>query len=80
MALTIQQTSQKKTPSFQICKRIDSQCRKAVLTFNMITPTTKHIAIALSGGKDSIAALIHLNHLRGHGFHNFDLTAIHVNG
>lgn len=60
-------------------RRLESSCRKAVLDYQMIEGVNK-IAIALSGGKDSLGLLYLLNGLRGRGFPLFDLVAIHVDG
>ncbi len=60
-------------------KRIESTTRKALYDFNMIEGTAK-IAIALSGGKDSLALLMMLKAVSGRGFPQFPLVAIHVEG
>lgn len=62
-------------------KRLESLCRKALYDFQMI-PSTENpkIAIALSGGKDSLALLYMLKAISGRGFPPFELFAIHVHG
>lgn len=55
-----------------------SPMRKAIEEFNMIEENDK-IAVALSGGKDSITLLIALNNLRRFYPKKFDLVAITVN-
>jgi len=60
-------------------KRIESTIRKALFDYEMIGEQTK-IAVALSGGKDSLTLLYMLKAISGRGFPDFCLTAIHVNG
>lgn len=59
-------------------KRLESMVRKALYDFEMIGDGP--IAVALSGGKDSLTLLFMLHAIKGRGFPNFDLHAIHVNG
>jgi len=59
-------------------KRLESMVRKALYDFEMIGDGS--IAVALSGGKDSLTLLFMLHAIRGRGFPNFDLHAVHVNG
>lgn len=58
---------------------LESACRKALFDFAMLENVNK-VAIALSGGKDSLTLLYLLNAIRGHGFPLFDLVAINVQG
>jgi tRNA 2-thiocytidine biosynthesis protein TtcA len=58
---------------------LESACRKAIYDFDMLENVQK-VAIALSGGKDSLSLLYLLHALRGRGFPLFDLVAIHVSG
>lgn len=60
-------------------KKIETLCRKALYDFEMIEKD-KSIAIALSGGKDSLTLLYMLSHIMGRGFAKIDLHAIHVGG
>lgn len=60
-------------------KRLESMCRKALYDFKMINDTQR-IAIALSGGKDSLTLLFLLKAISGRGFPPFEITAIHVSG
>lgn len=60
-------------------KKIESLCRKAIYDFNLLEGVGS-IAVALSGGKDSLALLFLLHAIKGRGFPNFDLHAIHVSG
>lgn len=60
-------------------KRIESTVRKALFDFHMVEGVNK-IAIALSGGKDSLALLFMLKAISGRGFQPFEIHAIHVNG
>jgi tRNA(Ile)-lysidine synthase TilS/MesJ len=60
-------------------KRLESTLRKALFDFDMLKDVSK-LAIALSGGKDSLTLLFLLKAIAGRGFPNFDLTAIHVGG
>jgi len=60
-------------------KRIESTTRKALYDYQMLHGVTK-LAIALSGGKDSLALLYMLHAISGKGFPELELHAIHVGG
>ncbi|MFZ0565058.1 MAG: tRNA 2-thiocytidine biosynthesis TtcA family protein [Chlamydiales bacterium] len=60
-------------------KRLESATRKALFEFNMLENVSK-LAVALSGGKDSLTLLFLLKAILGRGFPNPDLYAIHVGG
>lgn len=60
-------------------KKLESLCRKAIYDFSLLEGVTS-IAVALSGGKDSLALLFLLHAIKGRGFPNFNLYAIHVSG
>lgn len=60
-------------------KKIESAVRKALFDFKMLEGADK-IAVALSGGKDSLTLLFMLKAILGRGFPNLDLYAIHVGG
>lgn len=60
-------------------KRLESMVRKALFEFQMVSDSPK-IAIALSGGKDSLALLFLLKAISGRGFPPFELFAVHVHG
>ena len=57
---------------------IESSFRKALYTFDLIEDGK--IAVALSGGKDSLTLLTLLCAVSGRGFPKFDLHAFHVAG
>ena len=67
-----------KPPWSKLGKKLESACRKALFEFDLVDGSD--IAIALSGGKDSLALLYLLHAIRGRGFPNFNLHAIHVSG
>jgi tRNA(Ile)-lysidine synthase TilS/MesJ len=60
-------------------KRLESATRKALFDYKMLEGTTK-VAVALSGGKDSLALLFLLKAISGKGFPELDLYAVHVSG
>lgn len=60
-------------------RRLESAVRKALHQFQLLDGVDK-LAIALSGGKDSLALLHLLQAISGRGFPVFSLTAIHVAG
>lgn len=62
-----------------IGKKLESAARKALYDFKMLE-NVKSLAIALSGGKDSLTLLLLLSAIKGRGFQDFDINAIHVNG
>jgi len=62
-----------------LAKRLESAFRKALYDYEMINGTAK-IAVALSGGKDSLTLLTLLKEVSGRGFPAFDICAIHVDG
>lgn len=64
-------------PWTKLGKKIESAVRKALYDFEM---ADNKVAVALSGGKDSLTLLIMLWAISGRGFPQFDLTAIHVSG
>lgn len=66
-------------PWTKLGKKLESQCRKALLKFSLITNCRK-IAIALSGGKDSLTLLYLLHAIQGNGFPPLEITAIHIYG
>lgn len=69
-----------KPPWTALGKELESCVRKAIFDFSLIEDKTTDVAIALSGGKDSLTLLFLLHALRGRGFPNFAIHAIHVGG
>lgn len=66
-------------PWTNLGKRLESTLRKALFDFKMLEDVSK-LAIALSGGKDSLTLLFLLKAISGRGFPLLDLYAIHVSG
>ena len=66
-------------PWTRVGNRLESACRKALYDFSLLDGAQK-LAVALSGGKDSLALLFLLHAINGKGFPPFDLMAIHVQG
>lgn len=60
-------------------RKIESAIRKAILTYNLVD-NQKKVAIALSGGKDSLTLLYMLHAIQGKGIPPLELHAIHVSG
>jgi tRNA(Ile)-lysidine synthase TilS/MesJ len=60
-------------------KKLESMLRKALYTFDLLGGGNR-IAIALSGGKDSLALLYLLKAVSGRGIPDLEITAIHVGG
>ena len=60
-------------------KKIESKVRKALFDFSMLQNISS-LAIALSGGKDSLCLLFMLKAILGKGFDNINLIAIHIDG
>lgn len=61
-------------------KELESCVRKAIYDFSLLNQKVENVALALSGGKDSLGLLFLLHALRGRGFPCFKMTAIHVDG
>lgn len=68
-----------KPPWTKLGKKLESQCRKALLEFSLIDNCQK-IAVALSGGKDSLTLLYLLHAIQGNGFPPIKIVAIHIYG
>lgn len=66
-------------PWTKLGQKIESMCRKALYEFQLLQGVSK-LAIALSGGKDSLGLLFMLRAIVGHGFSPIELYAIHVGG
>lgn len=60
-------------------KRLESTFRKALFDFKLLEGVEK-IAVALSGGKDSLTLLFLLHAISGKGFQNLEIHAIHIDG
>lgn len=60
-------------------KKLESAIRKALYDYGMLEGASK-LAVALSGGKDSLTLLFMLKAILGRGFPLLDLYAIHVGG
>ncbi len=69
-----------KPPWTALGKELESRLRKALFDFSLLDQEVGKVAIALSGGKDSLALLYLLHAIRGRGFPLFDIVAIHVDG
>ncbi len=66
-------------PWTKLGKQIESATRKALYEFKMLESATG-VAVALSGGKDSLTLLFMLKAILGRGFPGLPLYAIHVGG
>lgn len=66
-------------PWTKLGRKIESMCRKAIFEYDLLDDV-QHLAIALSGGKDSLTLLFMLKAMLGQGIKNIPLTAIHVSG
>ena len=62
----------------EIPKHLESAVRKALYDYEMLQET--RVAVALSGGKDSLTLLHVLRAISGRGFAELELMAIHVGG
>jgi tRNA(Ile)-lysidine synthase TilS/MesJ len=60
-------------------KKIESSTRKAMYDYHMVEGVDQ-VAVALSGGKDSLTLLYMLKAISGRGFKPFKLHAVHVSG
>lgn len=69
-----------KPPWTALGKELESCVRKAIFDFDLLDKGVERVAIALSGGKDSLGLLFLLHGLRGRGFPSFEIHAIHVDG
>lgn len=68
-----------KPPWTKIGRKLESMCRKALYEFDLLSGVGK-LAIALSGGKDSLTLLYLLKAILGKGLPEIDMVAIHVGG
>jgi tRNA 2-thiocytidine biosynthesis protein TtcA len=68
-----------KPPWTQLGRKLESMCRKALYEFDLLDDQER-LAIALSGGKDSLTLLFLLKAILGKGFPQKQLIAIHVDG
>jgi tRNA 2-thiocytidine biosynthesis protein TtcA len=66
-------------PWTKLGKKIESMCRKAIYEFELLEGQSK-IALALSGGKDSLSLLFMLKAMSGKGIPDLEIHAIHVRG
>lgn len=66
-------------PFNRVGQKIESKTRKALYEFEMLK-NVKSLAIALSGGKDSLCMLYMLKAITENGFDKTDLLAIHIDG
>src|SRR3990167_9340039 len=61
-------------------KELESCLRKALFDFSLLEKDVQKVAIALSGGKDSLGLLFLLHAIRARGLPLFEIHAIHVEG
>lgn len=66
-------------PWTKLGKKLESMCRKALYEYQLLEGVDK-LAIALSGGKDSLTLLYLLKAILGQGIADIPITAIHVGG
>lgn len=60
-------------------RKLESLCRKALYEYQLLEGIDK-LAVALSGGKDSLSLLFLLKAILGRGFPSIQLHAIHISG
>jgi len=70
--------SEEKPSPTRLEKKLESLVRKACYDFDLAHSSP--MAVALSGGKDSLTMLYFLHKIRGKGFINFDIHALYVDG
>ncbi|NGX33188.1 MAG: tRNA 2-thiocytidine biosynthesis protein TtcA [Candidatus Anoxychlamydiales bacterium] len=75
----IMQASKVSHPFIGKGKKIESMVRKALFDFSLLDEV-KSLAVALSGGKDSICLILMLKAIIGKGFKKVNLSAIHIDG
>lgn len=68
-----------KPPWTSLGKKLESLVRKALFEHALVEDQ-EHVAVALSGGKDSLTLLFLLHAISGRGIAPFKLSAIHVEG
>jgi tRNA 2-thiocytidine biosynthesis protein TtcA len=66
-------------PWTKLGRKLESMCRKALFDFELMSNVQK-VAVALSGGKDSLSLLYLLKAISGRGFPEWEITAVHVGG
>jgi tRNA 2-thiocytidine biosynthesis protein TtcA len=66
-------------PWTKLGSKLESMCRKAIYEFELLKDVKK-LAIALSGGKDSLSLLYLFKAISGRGLPELELYAIHVGG
>lgn len=66
-------------PWTKLGARLESMCRKAIYEFELLKDVKK-VAVALSGGKDSLTLLYLLKAISGRGLQDLEIFAIHVGG
>ncbi len=68
-----------KPPWSRLGRHLESAFRKALFEYDLLKGVSK-VAVALSGGKDSLTLLSLLKAISGRGFPEIEVTAIHVTG
>lgn len=66
-------------PWTKLGSKLESMCRKAIYQFDLLKDVKK-LAIALSGGKDSLSLLYLLKAISGRGLPELELYAVHIGG
>lgn len=66
-------------PFSKLGKKLEKSCRKAIFNFNLLDGIDC-LAIALSGGKDSLTLLYLLHAISGRGVAPIKLFAVHIDG
>jgi tRNA 2-thiocytidine biosynthesis protein TtcA len=66
-------------PWTKLGRKLESMCRKAIYEFELLKDVKK-VAVALSGGKDSLSLLYLLKAISGRGLQELELCAVHVGG
>lgn len=66
-------------PWTKLGAKLESMCRKAIFEFELLKDVKK-VAVALSGGKDSLTLLYLLKAISGRGLQELEICAVHVGG
>ncbi len=78
-SLNIHEIPIARPPWTTLGRKLESMCRKALHEFKLVEGV-ESLAVALSGGKDSLTLLFLLKAILGRGFPPIELHAIHVSG